>query len=250
MADQAVIAVATSDVAIARQNLTLATLTSPIAGTVAQVTVAAGSSVTASSTTAVVTVIGADGYIVSLTVPVTSVNILATGQQATIVAASTPTQLTGVVSEIGILNVSATSTPSYTVTVAVSATDEPLFNGSSAQVAITAEASTDTLTVPSSAVHRTGSQYTVQVLKDGISQAVTVEVGAIGPERTEIVSGLTTGDSVILADLSQPMSTGEETADSGGLTGLGGSNSDTTTGTSNFPGGSSGGFSGGAPPGS
>ena len=130
------------------------------------------------------------------------------------------------------------------MTVAVETTDEALFNGSSAQVAITAEASTDTLTVPSSAVHRTGSRYTVQVLRSGETASADVEVGAVGPELTEILSGLSAGDTVVLADLSQPMTTDDSTDSSGGLTGLGGETSDSTGGTGGFPGGS-----GGPPPG-
>jgi HlyD family secretion protein len=59
---------------------------------------------------------------------------------------------------------------------------------------------------------------TVTVLKDGTPTTTRVEIGAVGPTLTQVTSGLSTGDEVMLADLTQPL----PTATTGGLRGIGG----------------------------
>ncbi|WP_448631836.1 hypothetical protein [Cellulomonas soli] len=111
------------------------------------------------------------------------------------------------------------------------------------------------LTVPSSAVHLDGSTVTVQVLTDGVAQDVEVTRGAVGTELTEITEGLSEGDEVVLADLTQEM-VSDESSTSTGLSGLSGSTDEGSTSGRQMPdfsGGQmpSGGFGGmGAPPGS
>ncbi|GHS89070.1 hypothetical protein AGMMS50218_14450 [Actinomycetota bacterium] len=250
LADQAAIDLAEADLALAQSRLGFVDLTSPVAGTVAAVSIAAGDTVTAASTSAVITVIGTDGFVVQATVPLSDVEVLDVGQAAAITAGSTDAALTGVVSSIGILDASSTSEPSYTVLVAVDATDAPLYDGGSAQVVITVAGSGDALTVPSSAVHVDGSSVTVQVLRDGAVSDVEVVCGAVGPELTEITSGLTEGDEVVLADLTQAL-VGDDSTTESGLTGLSGSTDETQFGTGQLPaGGFGGGQMMGGPPGS
>lgn len=217
--------------------------------------IAAGDEVEASSTSAVITVIGDDGYTVSTTVPLSQVDLVEVGQEAALSVRTSDEDLTGTVTGIGILNASTTSSdPTYTVDIAVDPEDVTLYNGSSAQVSIAVAASEQTLTVPSSAVHLDGSTATVQVLSGGTVESVEVERGAVGAELTEIVSGLSEGDQVVLADLSQSL-VSDDSESGGGLSGLGGSTDDSSSGQGqmSFPGG--GGFGGGqlpagGPPGS
>ncbi|KRD37237.1 hypothetical protein ASE27_07405 [Oerskovia sp. Root918] len=223
LADRAAIDLAEAQVAIAQADAQRSTLTSPIAGTVAQVALAVGDQVEASSTSAVVTVLGADGYVVETTVPLTAVVSLAVGQEAAVTVSDDPTVRTGTVSSIGVLSTSTSSTPEYPVTISLDPQDETLYEGSSAQASITVAGGTDVLVVPTSAVRATGTARTVAVLRDGKVTDVTVEVGAVGQETTEITSGLDAGDEVILADLTQEIVTDEES--STGLTGLGDSGS-------------------------
>lgn len=220
VADQAAIDLAEANVALAQSRLPFATLTSPIAGTVAAVSLAPGDPVTASSTTAVVTVLGPDGYTVTTSVPLTSIDIVTVGQTARVTTPSTDTTLTGTVSSIGILDTSTTADPAYTVELAVDPTDEKLYDGASAQVRITVAGADEVLTVPTSAVHVDGTTATVQVLADGAPTEVTVTRGAVGAERTEITDGLAVGDEVVLADLDEPVESGTSTTT--GLSGLGG----------------------------
>jgi HlyD family secretion protein len=253
LADQAAIDQAEADLAVAQSALGMVDLTTPIAGTVASVAIAAGDAVEASSTTAVITVLGEDGYTVSTTVSLSQVDLVEVGQSAQVRAGSTDEELTGTVTGIGLLNASTTSSdPSYSVDIALDPSDAALFDGSSAQVSIVVAASDATLTVPSSAVHLDGGTATVQVLRDGTVEEVEVERGAVGPERTEIADGLAEGDEVVLADLGQAMTTDDATSGTG-LSGLGGSSDqapDQVRGGMMVPGGQTGGGQMMAPPGS
>jgi HlyD family secretion protein len=219
LSDQAAIDAAQSQVAMATQELTLVTLTSPIAGTVGAVSLSVGQHVQASSTSAVITVLGTDGYVVDLTVPLTSLEKVKVGQTATALVPSTSAQLTGKVSSIGVLNVSSTSTPEYDLVVALDATTDRLFDGSSAQVAIAVAATGQVVTVPTSAVHVSGQGATVRVLANGQVSDVTVQRGAVGAQLTEITSGLTVGQVVVLADRTQQLPS-TSTNQGSGLSGL------------------------------
>src|SRR5665647_2330958 len=93
--------------------------------------------------------------------------------------------LTGQVSSVGILDVSTSSTPAYTVVISVDATQARLFDGASAQIVISLGGNEETLTVPTSAVHVDGTTVTVTVLRDGAPVDVEVQTGAVGSELTE-----------------------------------------------------------------
>lgn len=220
LADQAAIEAAEAQVAIAADALARDQLTTPVPGTVAAVALAVGDSVSPSSTTAVVTVLGDGGYVVETAVALSQVDELAVGQAVTATVSATDPPLTGTVSSIGVLAASSTSSePSYPVVIALDPVDTWLWEGSSADVVVELGASAATLTVPTSAVHVSAGVATVQVLDGDEVSDVEVTVGTVGTELTEVVEGLVEGEEVVLADLDEPM-VADESTDSG-LTGLG-----------------------------
>jgi hypothetical protein len=237
---------AQAKVQIAQNDAARSQLTSTIAGTVAQVAITAGSSVSASSSSEAITVLGKGGHVVQATVPLTDVKLLKTGQTVTADVAGTAKPLSGTVSAIGVVNQSETSTPSYTVSIALTDTAASLYDGSSAQLVVSVASAKDATVVPTSAVTTTGTTHTVKVLKDGKVSTVRVVTGAMGPELTQVTSGVTVGQQVVLADLSQKVTSGSSSSSSGGLSGIGGS---TTRVPGSFSGGGAfpaGGFGGGA----
>jgi multidrug efflux pump subunit AcrA (membrane-fusion protein) len=249
VADEAAITAANAQLTIAQNDQTLGNLTSPIAGTVAAIAITPGANVSAGSTTQYITVIGDGGYVVNSTATVTNVSKLKVQQPVAISVVGSSKQLAGTVSSIGLMNVSTSTSPSYNVTVAVSDKTATLLNGTSAKMTVTASTASSVLMVPTSALHRTGTTYSVDVLKNGQSVPVTVKIGASGTETTEISSGLSKGDIVILADIASTVGiTSTTTSTSTGLSGLGGSTS-TTTGRGGFGGGAGGRPGGGAAPG-
>jgi len=238
ISDRAAIDAAQSQADMATQDLALVNLTSPIAGTVGAVSIIVGQHVSASSTSAVITVLGTTGYVVNITIPLTSLDKLAVGQSATVLVPSTATQLTGKVSNIGILDVSSTSTPEYSLVVALDPVQQKLFDGSSAQVSIAVAGTGQVITVPTSAVHVTGQTATVGVLDNGQVNQVTVMRGAVGAQLTEITSGLTVGQTVVLADRTQALPNTSNNNQNSGLSGLT-NRSTTRVGGGNFGGGGS-----------
>lgn len=239
LADRADIAAAEASLAVAQRDRTLAALTSPIAGTVVSVGMASGDTVAAGSAEAAIRVQGGDGYIVELSVPLAQIAGVAVGQSATADLAAFGASYDASVSSVGIANVSETSTPSYTVTVALDAdvtaedADTQPHIGATTRVTITLATAKDVLTVPISAISRDGSSASVIVLSDAGIQTVPVELGAVGSERVEITDGLSEGDRVVIADLGQPVGD-EGSSSTSGLSGLGGGGSSTRGGSEGF----------------
>jgi multidrug efflux pump subunit AcrA (membrane-fusion protein) len=218
VADQASLAAAQANLAVAQQNLGLATLTSPIAGTVAAVGVAAGSSVTARSSSQVISVIGGSGWVVDTAVTAGDVGPLKVGQAARVDVSGVSGAVRGTVASVGFLDTSTdSSTPSYDVAIALSSSAAGLLDGSSARLTVAVDKARHVLTVPVSALHLgTGNRYSVDVVAGGKAQTRTVTVGAIGSDRAEITRGLSAGDRVALADLSSTVSSDSTATTTGG----------------------------------
>jgi HlyD family secretion protein len=130
------------------------------------------------------------------------------GDAATVTPSGSSAPLSGQVVSVGLLASSGTSgSAGYPVTIGLTGNDQQLFAGQSASVSIMLAHVSSALTVPSSAVHTAGANHSVTVLRNGTASNVRVTVGAIGPTRTQVLSGLNPGDQVVLAELSQPLPT-------------------------------------------
>jgi HlyD family secretion protein len=102
---------------------------------------------------------------------------------------------------------STSGSASYPVTIGLAAGAPTLFAGSDAQVSITLANVSEAVTVPTSAVEGIGAASFVTIVQAGKPERVRVTVGASGPVLTQITSGLTVGEHVVLADLSTPLPT-------------------------------------------
>jgi multidrug efflux pump subunit AcrA (membrane-fusion protein) len=80
-----------------------------------------------------------------------------------------------------------------------------VFDGTGADVVITTGTAKNAVTVPNSAIHSTGRGHTVTVQAGGRTSAVRVTLGVAGSDRTQVTSGLTVGQQVVLADLGTPL---------------------------------------------
>jgi multidrug efflux pump subunit AcrA (membrane-fusion protein) len=92
----------------------------------------------------------------------------------------------------------------------------------SASVIVVVNQVVGVLTVPTSAVHTNGATSTVNVLKNGVSTPVVVIVGSADPIRTQITSGLSEGDTVVIATVSSTVPSTTTPRRGGGLTTGGG----------------------------
>jgi HlyD family secretion protein len=87
---------------------------------------------------------------------------------------------------------------SYYATVALAQGDPRLKNGQTAQTAVLTTELDDVLSVPNSAVRRQGDRALVTVQQFDGQRTVEFQPGAVGDERTQVLSGLTAGDEVVV----------------------------------------------------
>jgi trimeric autotransporter adhesin len=110
------------------------------------------------------------------------------------------------------------------VTVLVAKPSTSLATGSQAAVEITLATVKDAVTVPNSAVTTlTTGTASVEIIKNGKAIRTVVRTGAVGATTTQVTSGLTDGQEVVLADLSAALPSTSSTSSrftsrSGGLT--------------------------------
>ena len=88
---------------------------------------------------------------------------------------------------------------SYYVTVVLPKGDPRLKSGMTAQTEVLTKEIPGVLAVPSAAVHTQNGTSVVTVLDpNGTQRTVTVQTGATGDGKTQILSGLTEGQQVVL----------------------------------------------------
>jgi HlyD family secretion protein len=220
IAYQKAIDAAAAEVTVAQQSLAQAVIASPLDGTVVAVNLAAVDTVEAASTTANVVVQGAGGYEITTTVGIDRISDVAVGQRATFVPDGSHRALGGDVVYISAVPSSTSATTSYLVVVGLNKSKADLNNGSTGTVRIVTESAKSALAVPTSAITTTGARHTVEVLKGDGTRRVIVRVGAVGETWTEITDGLTSGQVVVLANLSDPLP-GSATDSSNGTQGGG-----------------------------
>jgi HlyD family secretion protein len=89
---------------------------------------------------------------------------------------------------------------SYYVTVRLERRNSRLRDGQTARVDVTTAERENVLSVPNAAVRRQGDTDIVVVVEpDGRQRIVTIRAGLVGADRTEVVSGLSEGQRVILS---------------------------------------------------
>jgi HlyD family secretion protein len=225
--DQAAIDTAEATLIEAQQSQADAQLTSPIGGTVVAVSLATGQSVTAGSTTDIVTIVNSGSYQITSSLTSTQASQVKVGDSALVTVDGENGTLTGTVARVGPVDTSGSS-DTYPLIVALPAGSRGIADGSTAQVQVVLHEVVGTLSVPTSSVHVTGaaSGY-VDIVQGGQLVRKKVTIGAIGGSSTQITSGISAGTAVVLADLSEAVpsssaSTSTRTFGGGGLSGAGG----------------------------
>ncbi len=224
------------DLDTAEQNLAAATLTAPISGTVYQVSIAPGDQVSSglseavspvsaagssssgsSGSSAAVAIVDTGGYEVVCDVTPADIAEMSYGDSAVATLASAG-QASGVVTSITAVPTSSDGSTYFPVAVTVQGDPGHLYSGTDANVTIVVARRLGVLTVPTSAVHTNGRTSSVSVLVNGHEVKRHIDVGVVGPTRTQIVSGLAAGQEVVLAEEDQPVPTSTVP---GGGTGVG-----------------------------
>lgn len=124
------------------------------------------------------------------------------GEKVTVQADAVPgSELNGKVISVAPSSTVTSGAISYLATVGLNETNSKLKDGQTARGTVITQQRANVLTVPNAAVHQQGDASTVVVLNDdGSQQTVPFEPGAVGADTTEVLSGLTEGQHVVLPD--------------------------------------------------
>jgi multidrug efflux pump subunit AcrA (membrane-fusion protein) len=202
--DEAAIDMAQANVVEAEQSLAEGQLTSPINGTIVSVGINVGDTVSADSSTSVIVIIGTKSFEATGTLTSTQVPLVKVGSNAEVAVDGTTGTIDGSVTQVGPVQ-SGESGYSYPVVVTLPASANNLFSGSSANISIVTGEKKDVLAVPTSAVTTSGTQSFVQVLSGGKPVDKPIKVGIVGGVYTQVLTGLTRGEAVILANYATPV---------------------------------------------
>lgn len=203
---EAEVAAAEADLAAARLALadteaTLArlTITAPFDGVVTAVNVQPGELATG----AVVSLVDLGSLQVVLQVDEVDVGALAIGQAATVTLEGFP----GVTIPAEVASISGAATAAndgavnYEVRLTLAPSDLPLLAGMTADASLVTAEKQDVLLVPNAAVQidRANGTYSVnRLLAGGATEVVAITVGLRDDQYTEVTSGLSAGDQVVL----------------------------------------------------
>jgi multidrug resistance efflux pump len=231
-ADQSAVDAANASLALAQQQLSQASIVSPLTGVVSSVGLTVGQQATAGSTTTAVDVIDPTGHGVTLSVDVTKIPQVKVGDKATVVPDGSTTPLAATVSYVAAAPTSSSST-AYNVQLAFTSNPTKLRDGVQAAVTITTAQAVNALAVPTSAVNHRGAINYVLVLNGSTTKAQLITVGSVGAIYTQVVQGLTAGQRVVLANPNTPIPTSSVTGRIARITG------GVTSGTAGVLGGSS-----------
>lgn len=225
--DQMKLSTADTTIAKANSDLTSAwlsyqsvsgSITAPISGIVGNLTIAEGAPITASTSSSNSSV--TSQKVATITIPQggtqTIVNLseidagkVSAGLKATITLDAFPTKsFTGKVILVNTNGQVSSGVTTYPATIAFDTSDPKIYPNMSATAKIIINVKNDVILVPSSAVQTTGGQTTVRVLVNGQMQTVNVEVGDANDTQTEIISGVSEGDTVVTSVSASTGSTG------------------------------------------
>jgi hypothetical protein len=169
---------------------------------------------------------------------------LKVGQTATVTLdALTGVELGAHVTSISPVATTSSGVVSYNATLTLDQTDSQVKPGMSASASvITGQA--QGVTVPNGAVTGTSSLATVTVLANGKQTKKQVVVGLRGDTRTQIVSGLSAGDQLVVTTILPPLTSSTSGTSTGSAAGAGGAGFGGAGGAGGA-GGRPGGFGGG-----
>jgi multidrug efflux pump subunit AcrA (membrane-fusion protein) len=253
VSDQAAVTSAEASLSSAQTDLASATLKSSIAGTVGSVTLVKGTSDQGES----IVIVGAGAAEVTVNVPLAVMATVHVGQKARVTPQGATSSVPGSVTSISLLpsaaatgtgsgtggQSTAASTPAYPVVVRVPDALPALASGSRAEASLLIGAVSNVLIVPNSALTPLGNgQALALIFNGGVATRALVKTGYAGTLTTQITSGLSAGQQVVLADMSTALPTNTTNARRFGVgAGAGGGFGGTGLGGAGFGGAGSGG---------
>jgi len=244
--EQAQVASSSAQVDTAQLNLDASTLTAPAAGVISSVTAQVGDSVAATNSgsgaeapgstallpssgsgtaasggSAFMTLLSDKSYVAVVSFAESDAAKILAGQTGTV----TFDAVSGLSVPAHVLAVAASATVSsnvvnYYVTLALDSTDSRLKPGLTSNATVITARAANVLVVPNRAITKLGNLATVLVVEAGKQVATQVTLGIAGASTTEVLTGLTAGQKVVLPTAKTTGTT--TTTGAGGGRGFGG----------------------------
>lgn len=226
----------------AESAVAAATLKAPIGGTVLQVNGKVGStagsgsssssgaaatgegatSTTSASSSDFVVIADLSKLQVSISVPESDIATLEVGQGSAVTfPAVDGAQATGEITSIDPAGTTSNGVVTFGVAVQLTDVPEGIRLGQTASVSVTTATAADAVAVPSTAVTTRGDRSSVTLMAGGQQVVTQVELGVVGDTYTQVISGVSVGDEVVLATAS-PSTGFPEGQFPGGFGGVGG----------------------------
>jgi HlyD family secretion protein len=146
---------------------------------------------------------------IMITVDEMDVAAVQEGQQARVTLDALPdVDLAGHVAKVGLAGSQNTGVVTYDVKIAIDSADVPLRVGMSATIDIVVAEKSDALLLPNRAIRadqNNGQRY-VEVQRNGQTVRADIKTGLRDEKNTEILEGLSEGDSVVITTLSSGQS--------------------------------------------
>jgi len=197
-----------------------ATLAAPFDGIISTVNIDAGQTV--SNGAVAIVIIDPSDVEMSATVDEIDVPQVKVGQKVAVSLDALPDdEFSGVVSSISLIGNSQSGVVSYPVTIDLTVpSGVQLRQGMSATATITTQEVDNVLLVPAAAISNSSTNPTVTVMVNGVPEVRSVKVGQSNDTYTQVLSGLSAGDEVVVAYTSS--SSSSSSSSSRGDFGIGG----------------------------
>ena len=156
-----------------------------------------GSGGTSSGSSGSITVISAND-IINANVDATVVGRIKTGDQAVITTQNAAGPVLGTVASIGLIASTSSGVATFPVVINVTGTPSGLYQGASATISIIYNQVSNVLAVPTAAVVFSGGKIVVYTMVHGHRVAKDVTTGLTSEGLTQITSGLTAGEQVVV----------------------------------------------------
>lgn len=204
--NQAAIDVARAGLTVARDNLAMTVLRSPTDGTVGSLDLEAGDTVTPG--VAVMTVIPDAPFEIVAEFSEADALKLAPGQPAVVSFDALPgATADGTVTSVALLPTTSTSATgqltsggvtTYAATITLASAPEGAREGMSVSVVVTTQQVDDVVWAPTAAITTIGDRSTVTIREGEVDTVVDVTTGLAGDSGTEITSGVSAGDELVI----------------------------------------------------
>lgn len=142
--------------------------------------------------------ISTGAYVVNTSVDDTQISQVKQGDQAVITPTGSTTPVYGTVGSVGLLASQSSGVASFPVVVNVTGSPSGIYGGATADVSIIVEKLSNVLVVPTTAVHYSSTGTSVLVSDGSGTKSVAVTLGASSGGQTQVMSGLSTGDQIVV----------------------------------------------------